>query len=975
MMRERLVYIAGLTVAGMVLFAALPQSSPLARPRLAGWQSEASGAAREGPRFTTLPGFSIERIVAPDKLDSYVAMTFDSLGRLVVSKEQDHPRILLDTDGNGIFETEKIITDKVKNCQGLWFDGRTFYGACAPAQPAEPGAAPGQGAGNRSGLYVMQDTDGDDVTDTFEEFSTFVGGIQEHGPHAIRRGPDGAPTIMLGNNTFYPDDRVNPMSPLGGKESQLLPALPDGRGFGPSVKEGVHGTIARIERETRQYTLLVGGLRNAYDHAFNLAGEVFTFDSDMEWDINMPWYREVRSVHGIPGGNYGYRNGSGKFPAYYIDSLPPLRDLERGSPVGVEFYHHHVYPAEFHDAYFEADWSRGRLLWTPLLREGATYKAAKAKDEFVHGEPLNITDVETGPDGFIYFTVGGRFTQGGVYRVRYTGPAATPTPPTGALAIVLQPQPLSSWGWAAIEKAKASRGDAFARDLEALAQNTAAAGVNRAQAIYMLQRHGATPTAELLQRLLTDEDSQVRAAVVFVAGVQRSDGAKAVAARALTDADPFVRRRAAEALVRQGLSAENAAGAPIAGIQKLLNDPDRFVRYAGRLALERTPRTAWQDGVLRDKNVRAAIEGALALVNTAKSDDDLKLVIDRQLALLKTNLSADDTLRALRVFQLAVIETKAVSPELRKQAHDVLIGQFPSKDERLNRELALTLAWAGQPGAIGKILAALPAGDTDQPLQIHYVYALRTIKEGWTRAQKVQLIDWYGKAVTWRGGASFPGFINLLFDASLQTFNADEKKLAYEKVPQFAPLTEQELAAAAQRAATLRNQRPANARNRGVLAISREELAQELIFTPQRQPPSIEAGKEVYTKVCASCHRFGSLGSDNGPDLTAINSRFQKKDIVEAILWPSKAISDQYDVMMIQTTDGQSMAGFVVREEGDKLVMRTADTVGRTFEVPKGKVKNRQKSPVSMMPEGLVDEFSQEQIASLIRFLQSEPPK
>jgi hypothetical protein len=43
--------------------------------------------------------------------------------------------------------------------------------------------------------------------------------------------------------------------------------------------------------------------------------------------------------------------------------------------------------------------------------------------------------------------------------------------------------------------------------------------------------------------------------------------------------------------------------------------------------------------------------------------------------------------------------------------------------------------------------------------------------------------------------------------------------------------------------------------------------------------------------------------------------------------------------------------------------------------VPKGKVKNRQKSPVSMMPEGLVDEFSQEQIASLIRFLQSEPPK
>ena len=198
------------------------------------------------------------------------------------------------------------------------------------ADPGGPPPAPGtKPAPQTSGLYKMTDTNGDDVADTFEKFSDFVGGIQEHGPHAIRRGPDGIPTIILGNNTFYPDEMVNPAGPLGGpgtpnpsKESQFLPALPDGRGFGPSVKEGLHGTIARIDEEAKQYTLLVGGLRNAYDYAFNLAGEIFTFDSDMEWDINQPWYRDVRTVHGIPGGNYGYRNGSGKFPPYFIDSLP-----------------------------------------------------------------------------------------------------------------------------------------------------------------------------------------------------------------------------------------------------------------------------------------------------------------------------------------------------------------------------------------------------------------------------------------------------------------------------------------------------------------------------------------------------------------------------------------------------------------------------------------------------------------------------
>jgi hypothetical protein len=69
------------------------------------------------------------------------------------------------------------------------------------------------------------------------------------------------------------------------------------------------------------------------------------------------------------------------------------------------------------------------------------------------------------------------------------------------------------------------------------------------------------------------------------------------------------------------------------------------------------------------------------------------------------------------------------------------------------------------------------------------------------------------------------------------------------------------------------------------------------------------------------------------------------------------------------------VSGFVVREEGDKLVMRTADTVGRQFDVAKGRVRKRTKSPVSMMPEGLVDEFSQQQIQGLILFLQSPPPQ
>src|SRR5688572_30295544 len=90
-----------------------------------------------GVKFSTLPGFVIERMNPPDKADSYVALTFDSFGRLVVSKELDHPRLLLDNDKDGIYESEKVLSDKVRNCQGLWFDGPVMYGSCVHVELSE----------------------------------------------------------------------------------------------------------------------------------------------------------------------------------------------------------------------------------------------------------------------------------------------------------------------------------------------------------------------------------------------------------------------------------------------------------------------------------------------------------------------------------------------------------------------------------------------------------------------------------------------------------------------------------------------------------------------------------------------------------------------------------------------------------------------------------------------------------------------
>jgi putative heme-binding domain-containing protein len=950
-----------------------------------------------GVKFSTLPGFVIERMNPPDKNDSYVVITFDSLGRLVVSKEQDHPRILFDNNKDGIYESEKIISDKVRNCQGLWFEGRTLYASCAmvptPEQvAAAPPPAPGGGRGgpnvnNRAGIFRMEDTNGDDVADTFETLA-MAGSIQEHGPHAIRRRPDGGVSLIVGNNETIADPALDLTSPvLKDKDAQFLPYFAN---FGQSTREGAHSAIFDWNPAAKKFRVFSGGNRNAYDYAYNLAGEAFLFDSDMEWDIGLPWYREVRTAHQILNGNYGYKNGSGKYPPYYIDSLPPVRDLGRGSPVGVEFYTSYAYPKEFFDNLFEADWSRGRLVYTALTPNGATYTARADRAEFVHGEPFNITDVEVGPDGLMYFTTGGRNTTGGLWRLRYTGTAPAAPDMTGILAVVRQPQPLSSWGWAAIEKVKATMGAGFATELEKVARNASAPGMERARAIYEMQRHGAAPSAALLTALIKDSNADVRAAVTYVAGVQ-GEASKTVAAAALRDRDPVVRRRAAEALVRMGQSPDKPSLAPVADIYALLNDADRFVRWSGRIALEHTARAEWKDRVLSETNPLGALEGMLAWVRTANGES-LQPVLDKQFGMLKqTNLSTENKLRLYRTFMYTTTEVKDGLPAAqREQLNALIIGQFPAQDERVNRELALMLGYAGQAAAIPKILAAIPNTSDKQELQLHYLYALRMFKQGWTANDKTQLAEVLGRASKWRGGAQFINFVGQFFDSVSELYASDaEKQLLYEKAPDFSPLTPTELAEIQARqaaaAAAGRGGRggggggrggtasPLNARTAGRV-LSRQEMFEETVYQPQ-QVLDVAAGRKAFETSCASCHRFGSVGTDHGIaslNLSASSLRSSKAALLEAVFFPNRKLAPEHETTVIETTDGKTLTGLVVKEVGPTISILTS--AGEAADVPKAQIKSRRKTKTSIMPDALADTIDRNTMRNLAAFLVAAPP-
>lgn len=151
-----------------------------------------------------------------------------------------------------------------------------------------------------------------------------------------------------------------------------------------------------------------------------------------------------------------------------------------------------------------------------------------------------------------------------------------------------------------------------------------------------------------------------------------------------------------------------------------------------------------------------------------------------------------------------------------------------------------------------------------------------------------------------------------------------------------------------------------------------EEISE---FQSKHTGGSPAAGRPLYEKLCASCHRFGeAIGRDVGPDLTTITSRFKKTDVLESILWPSKVISDQYKSEMFELKDGTVVSGVTVRENAMNVFVRTAENPDKPVAVPKGNITNRGESATSLMPAGLLDGYTQEQIADLLAFVMSPPP-
>ena len=789
--------------------------------------------------FQVAPGFKLERLYqVPKDQGSWVAVTVDGKGRLICSDQYGGLYRVVPGAAGGRIAVEPMPLP-LKGAHGLlWHDGVLYVSI-------------NEGS-DQSGVWRVTDTDGDGDPDKPELMKAFQG-RGEHGPHGFAVSPDGEWIYVAAGNHTDPPEVDSSMVRTNWDEDQLLPRRPDGRGHARD-RMAPGGWVARFKPDGSGWQLVSIGFRNQYGIAFNDRGDLFSYDADMEWDFGMPWYRPTRICQVVPGSEFGWRNGTGKWPSYYEDSMPASLDIGPGSPTGVISGKGAKFPAKYQRAIYALDWTYATIHAIHLKPDGDGYTAER--EELVAGAGLPLTDAVIGADGAMYFLTGGRRTDSALWRVTYTGDE-----PVDAVGYSSKPLEL-------MDRAKAWEGLGSADRIE------------RFESRVSLEAGGP---AEIAARL--EGESDPWRIIGGVMALARSGG-------------PQHRGAALAALGRLDLANLD--------VQQRIN----ALRACGLVFIRLGEATAGERG------------GILSKIDSAYPSGTPEL--DAELCRMLSYLQA---------------------PGVVRRTLDLMDGAGPTP---VPDWLSLVERNANYGKTVKAMMGNLPPAEV-----IHYVYCLRVVKGPWTKEERMRFFAWLTKLTQSNGGMSYGPFIADLRKETLATCTPEEREWIGKLDPQVV-------------SGSLANLPQPQGPGRQWTVEEVARLAGEGL-----DGRDTENGKKMYqASLCSACHRFAGEGGSAGPDLSALGGRFNASDIAEAILEPSKVISDQYAFDLITKTDGTQVSGKLVDEKDENWIVATNPfDFTQTVEIEKQLIKDKKPSPVSPMPPGLINRLNPDELKDLLAYL------
>ena len=856
-----------------------------------------------GAAFAVPPGFAVERlfVVPKEELGSWVCLATDPTGRLIASDEGDKGLVRITPaalDGSTPTRVERIPA-AISAAQGLLWAFDALYVVC--------------NGGLGSGLYRVTDSDGDDMPDRVERLREFDG-RGEHGPHAIRQSPDGQRLFVIcGNHTRLPFEVANVTAPqtMGGvRADQRRTSLPP-------------GATSRLPANWDE-DQIIPRMWDANGHAVGIlapGGYVVSTDRDgKEWEV---W-------------TAGYRNPYDM--AFNADGELFVYDADMEWDFGMPWYR----PTRINHATSgsELGWRSGSGKWPAAFPD-----SLPALVDIGPGSPVGVT-----------------FGYGAAFPARYQKALFACDWTFGTMyAIHLEPHGSSYIGTKEefLTRAPLPLTDATVAGDGCL--YFAVGGRGGDSELYRVRYTGAEPTAAIDPR---DEAGTVDRRL----------------------------RRELEDLHRRS----DAPPAAIAKALPHLAHPDRFIRYAARLALEHQPLDLWRDKALAVAEPMGRITAAIAVARQGDPADQPAIFASLD-GVDPGVLDDAGRLDLARACELAIVRLGEPPAEVREQIAARVSPFFPSGSFDLDRELASLLVAVRAPGIVSKLVRMLaePTDSADRTnlapdeddlrrlvernarygsavraslerrsdlIQIHYAYALRSVKEknAWSTADRRTYLDWFARSREWGGGNSFEKFLTNIETESLDGLS-DTEKMALVAIGARQPYVPPPLP------------KPEGPGRKWTVA---EVLAaaEEGLGSGRRD---FEHGKRTFAAArCIVCHRFSGDGGSTGPDLTQAGGRFQVKDVVEAIIEPSRMVSDQYRASVIQTDDGRVVTGRIVAETPELITVVTdPEDASKVVELRRAGIEEIHQSATSLMPAGLLDQCNEEEVLDLVAYVLSRDKK
>lgn len=869
---------------------------------------------------------------APDIVHP-IAADFDAKGRLLVVESHTHfrpakydgpkfdrIRILEDTNGDG--KADKFTT---------FFEGTTATMDVAVHFDGSVYVA------TRNEILRLRDTDGDGKADekTRIAFLDTAGNYPHNGLAGLAFNFKGDLFFGMGENL--------------GADYKLI-----GSGGTTLIGGGEGGNMFTCTADGKKLRRIATGFWNPFGAGFDIFGRLFVVDNDP--DSSPP----CRMVQIVEGGDYGFQFRYGRAGRHVFQSwngeLPGTLPYVAGtgeSPCEVISYESDGLPSEYKGQLLLPAWADHRVeRYEPRLRGAGVF--ADRKPFIQGGKNFYPSGLATAPDGSLFVSDWGSRSyelhgKGAVWQIQQKGAKPKKRPEHPNQGIIHQDRKVR---------------EAAARELLKTEEGT-----------------------DYLRRLASCPGVRIRTTVV-TALIEAKDEKLDLLAIARKDAEPGLREMAVRALVARrqpvaefagreqpaSVRAEAIAGlsATVAGkmLPPLLDHPDPFIRSAAINRLARSPGLRSEIDIAKlSPGQRAGYVLALRNSGDDLAIQELKIFLtdkDPDVRFLAVKWISDAKQSAFRQFLVELLEDPKLDPRGFIALTTALgrIDEKPVNDDGLADYFVAKLNDKSAPLPV-RLMALRSVNATSNKLKTEQIASLLKDADATMRVESLRAFKDRGDA------KAIPAVEAILRDeqqptavraqailtlSSLGTINA--KLLA-----SLAAHENEDLAAEAKRNMPDRplpkDKRPAPTDTAAWLKLLEGEF-------------DISAGRRIFenTKLanCSACHRVDGRGANVGPDLSLIG-RTDSKWIIESILQPSTVVAPHFQNWKVETVDGKSFTGVLVRTYLDES--EYLNEKGQRVKVLATDVAEVTPLKTSIMPDGLLDRLTIQEIRDLTAYLSS----